>query len=148
MKIIAENKSARFHYDLLNEWKAGIVLTGPEIKSIRSGKVGLKGAYVTMLENAAYLKNAHIAKYPYDQNKNYDPFRDRKLLLSKKELEKIGREVKTKGATVVALAIGLEGRYAKALIALGRGKKLHDKRRSIKEREEKRKVERAVKRIR
>lgn len=145
MKIIHKNKKAYFDYEILQEFTAGIMLTGPEIKSLRSGHVNLKGAYVSIQNDEAFLKNAHISKYPYDQNKDYDPFRIRKLLLNKRELEKIANKLNTQGVTVVPLAVGLEKKYAKLKIALVRGKKKYDKRQTIRERETKRKMDRMIK---
>lgn len=148
MKIIHKNKKAYFDYELLQEFVAGIMLTGPEIKSVRGGHINLKGAYVSIQTGEAFLKSAHISKYPHDQNPDYDPFRVRKLLLNKKEIEKVAAKLNTQGVTIIPLAIGLEGRYAKILISLARGKKKHDKRHSIKEREDKRKLDRLTKNYR
>ena len=145
MKIIHKNKKAYFDYEILQEFTAGIMLTGPEIKSVRGGHVNLKGAYVSIQNGEAFLKNAHISKYAYDSSKDYDPFRIRKLLLNKPELNKIANQLNTQGVTVVPLAVGLEKKYAKLKIALVRGKKKYDKRQTIRERETKRKVDRMIK---
>lgn len=145
MKIIHKNKKAYFDYEILEEYKAGIILLGPEIKSIRSGNVNLKGAYVSLQEGVPMLKNANIARYRYDNNDAYDPFRDRPLLLNKTEYHKIENHLNTQGVTVVPLAIGLEGKYAKLQIGVARGKKQHDKREVIKNREGKRQIDRAMK---
>ncbi len=145
MKIIQKNKKAYFDYEILQEFTAGIMLTGPEIKSVRAGNINLKGSYVSIQGGDAFLKNAHISKYPQDNTKTHEPFRDRKLLLNKRELDKIEAKLNTQGVTVVPLAIGLVGRYAKLQIALVRGKKKHDKREAIKGREQKRKLDRLVK---
>ena len=145
MKIIHKNKKAYFDYEILQEFTAGIMLTGPEIKSIRGGHVNLKGAYVSIQNDEAFLKNAHISKYPYDQNSDYDPFRMRKLLLNKSELNKIANKLNTQGATVIPLAVGLEKKYAKLKIAIARGKKKYDKRQTIKKRETKRQIDRMIK---
>ncbi len=145
MKLINKNKKAYFDYEILQEFTAGIMLTGSEIKSIRAGDINLKGAYVSIDKGEAFLKNAHISKYPHDQSEDYDPFRIRKLLLSKRELHKIENQLNTQGITMVALAIGLAGRFAKLQIGLARGKKKHDKRDSIKGREQKRSLDRLIK---
>jgi SsrA-binding protein len=145
MKIIHKNKKATFDYEILQTFIAGIVLTGPEIKSIRAGHVNLKGSYVSILKGEAYLKNAQITKYGHDNSADYDPFRDRKLLLKKNELHKIEQKLNTQGVTMVALVVGLKGRYAKVEIALARGKKKHDKRETIKGREMKRTMDRLKK---
>ena len=148
MKIIHKNKKAYFDYEILQEFTAGIILTGSEIKSVRAAHVNLKGAYVGIQHGEAFLKNAHISKYAHDSTDTHDPFRDRKLLLNKKEINKIANQLNTQGVTVVALAIGLEGRYAKVQIALARGKKKHDKRETIKGREQKRQMDRLIKNYR
>lgn len=148
MKIIQKNKKAMFDYEILQEYTAGLVLTGSEIKSIRGGHVSLKGAYVSIQGGEAFLKNAHISKYSHDQTEKHDPIRMRKLLLSKREIEKIEAKLKTRGLTMIPLAIGLVGRYAKLKIALARGKKKHDKRETIKGRDQKRTMDRLIKNFR
>ena len=148
LKILAQNKKAYFDYEVLEEFVAGIVLTGPEIKSVRAGHVTLKGSYVSVMGNEAWVKGMNIARYPYDSSSDYEPFRDRKLLLSKKEIEKISKNLKTKGCTVASLAIGLEGSYAKLQIGIVRGRKKEDKRAVIKDRENKRTVDRAIRAFR
>ena len=148
MKLIKKNKKAYFDYEILQEFTAGIILTGPEIKSVRSGNINLKGAYVSIQNGEAFLKNAHISKYPYDQNQEYDPFRIRKLLLNKRELEKTENQLNTQGVSMVALSIGLVGRLAKLQIGLARGKKKHDKRENIKKRDQKRQMDRVMKNYR
>ena len=145
MKIIHKNKKAYFDYEIVEEYKVGIALTGPEIKSIRGGNINLKGAYISIQNEEAFLKNAHIVRYPYDQNPNYDPLRVRKLLLQKKELHKISTQLNNQGVTVTPLFIGLDGRCAKLQIAVVRGKKKHDKRETIKKRDVKRQMDRVVK---
>ena len=144
MKIIQKNKQAYFDYEILDEYKAGIVLTGPEIKSVRLGNINLRGSYVSIYNGAAYLKNANIARYKYCSDETYDPLRERKLLLKENELKKIAGVLNTKGVLVAPLAIGLEGKYAKLQIGLVRGRKKEDKRHVIKEREVKRRIGRAV----
>jgi SsrA-binding protein len=145
MNIISKNKKAYFDYEILSEYTAGIVLTGPEIKSIRAGHVNLKGAYVSVLKGQVFLKHAHISRYSKDANaSSYDPFRERRLLLNKAEIEKIELQFKTKGVTAVPLVIGIEGAYAKVIIGLARGRKKHDKRQVIKARTEERSIARAM----
>lgn len=145
MKLLHKNKKAYFDYEILQEFKAGIMLLGSEIKSVRKGDVNLKGAYISLQNNKPILKGAHISRYAYDTSENYDPFRDRPLLLNQNELEKIQRELNVQGVTLVPLYIGLEGKYAKLQIALVRGKKKHDKRETMKARDSKRQIERALK---
>ena len=95
MKIIQKNKKAYFDYELLQEFTAGLMLLGSEVKSVRAGNVNLKGSYVSIVHGDAVLKGATIARYPYDQNESYEPMRERKLLLSKKELHKIESSLNT-----------------------------------------------------
>jgi len=145
MKLINKNKKAYFDYEILDEYTAGIMLTGAEIKSVRKGNVNLKGSYISIMNGEAFLKNANISKYPHDNSQDYDPFRVRKLLLNKREIDKINSKLNAQGVSVVPLLIGLEGKYAKLQIALVRGKKQHDKREVIKGREDKRKMDRLIK---
>lgn len=145
MKIIHQNKKATFDYEILDKYQAGIILLGSEIKSIRKGNINLKGSYVSIQGSRAFLKGAHVSRYAYDNSPEYDPFRNRELLLRKSELHKITNHLNTQGVTVIPLAIGLEGRYAKLTIGVGRGKKKHDKRETIKKRETKRQIDRAIK---
>ena len=145
MKLIQKNKKAYFDYEILQEFTAGLILTGPEIKSIRKGNINLKGAYITILKDEPILKNAHVSKYQYDSSADFDPIRDRKILLTEKELRKISNSLNTQGVTIVVLAIGLVGKYAKVQIAMARGKKKHDKRETIKGRDQKRSLDRLTK---
>ncbi len=148
MKILQENKKAYFDYEVLEEFVAGIVLTGAEIKSVRAGHVQLKGSYVSMAGGQASIKGMNIAHYKYSVDKEYEPFRDRKLLLNKAEIEKITAKTHAKGFTIAPLAIGLEGAYAKLRIGIVRGRKKEDKREVIKDRENKRTVARAIRTFR
>lgn len=147
MKIIHKNKKAYFDFEILEEMKAGIVLLGAEMKSVRGGDISLKGAYVIINKGEAFVKGMNIRKYSYDQDPNYEPMRERKLLLSKKELENIDRKLNEQGVTIVALFIGLDGKHAKLQIAIARGKKMHDKRQTIKDRDVKREIGRAIKKF-
>ncbi|PIZ74001.1 SsrA-binding protein [Candidatus Peregrinibacteria bacterium CG_4_10_14_0_2_um_filter_43_11] len=146
MKIIHKNKKAYFDYEILEELTAGIVLTGSEVKSVRSGDLSLKGSYVSMQGKDVFLKSVNISRYAYDQSKDYDPLRVRKLLLKQKEIEKIASKLNTQGVTLVPLAIGSKGAYIKVLIAIVRGRKQHDKRQVLKERTMKREADRAIRR--
>lgn len=148
MKIIHKNKKAIFDYEILDKYLAGLILTGPEVKSIRTGHVNLKGSYISINKGELVLKNAHISRYAYDQSENYDPFRERKLLLNKKEINKIETQLNTQGITVIPLVIGLMGRHIKLEIAIAKGKKKHDKRQTMKERDENRRLNRMIKHYR
>lgn len=146
MSVYAKNKKARFDYEILETIEAGLVLTGPEVKSIRTGNIKLTGGFITTHNNEAYLTNAHISKYKYSNIKNYDPERSRKLLLSTKEINYLRGKSQERGLTIVPLSVYTKGRHIKIEIGVARGKKKYDKRRVIKEREQKRETEREIKR--
>lgn len=129
------NRKARFNYFIEKEFEAGIVLTGTEIKSIRKGSANFNDAYVTIKNGEVYIVNMYIAKYEEGNRFNHEERRTRKLLLHKSEIKKIGEELKNTGITVVPLKLYFKGNYAKVLIGIARGKKLYDKRESIKERD-------------
>lgn len=130
-----QNRKARFNYFIDKEIEAGIVLTGTEIKSIRKGSANFNDAYVTIKNGEAYLINMYIAKYDEGNRFNHEERRSRKLLLHKSELKKLGTELQNVGYTLVPLKLYFKGNYAKILIGLARGKKLYDKRETIKKRD-------------
>ena len=145
MKNYAENKKAKFDYDILETLEAGLLLTGQEVKSIRTGQASLKSAYVTLHGNQALLTNAHIPKYKFaGQVKDYDPEHSRPLLLKQKEINYLRGKLEQKGLTIVPLALYNSGRHVKATIAIARGKKQFDKRRTIKKRETDIEIRRAL----
>ena len=135
MKIIATNRRANFEYFLLDKYQAGIVLSGSEVKSIRDGGVSLDDSYVTIKGTNVWLKNAYIKPYKMATQFLLDERRDRKLLLNKKEILKLSRGLKDVGLTIVPLKMYFEGNWLKVEIALAKGKKLYDKRESIKQKE-------------
>jgi SsrA-binding protein len=140
--IDIKNKRASFDYEFLDTCTAGIVLSGTEIKSIRAGKAALADAYCYFVNGELYVKNMHIAEYGWGGFSNHDPRRDRKLLLHRKELQKLFRRHKEKGLTIVATRLFISDRgFAKLVIALARGKKAYDKRASIKEKDLRRATE-------
>lgn len=145
IKVIANNKRARFEYHLLELFEAGIALTGTEIKSIRANQVSLQRSYVQPRGNELFLVEAHIAEYKHGNRENHEPTRPRKLLLHRREINKIIDELNQKGLTVVPVRLYLKNGRAKVEIALARGKKLHDKRSDIADRDSKRQIERALK---
>ncbi len=146
MKILAKNKRAKFDYTISKTYLAGIVLSGQETKSARSGAVSLKGSFVYFSGNEAYLTNATITAYKHaSHTESYDPTRNRKLLLQKKELVELREAVQSTGMTVLPLAMGLERNLIKVEIGLGRGKKAYDKRQSIKKRDMLRDASRDIK---
>ncbi len=146
MTDLCQNKRARFSYEILETFEAGMVLLGSEIKSLRNHGGSIAEAYVTVSSGEAYLKNATIAPYSHGSTFNHEEKRDRKLLLHKYELEKLVVAMQQKGLTIIPLAIYLKKGRAKLKIALARGKKAHDKRSDVKKREQEREIARAMKR--
>jgi len=146
--INIKNRKARFNYEILDTFEAGIKLLGTEIKSIRQGKASLQEAYCYFeSDNRLMVKNMHIAEYDHGNINNHDPLRERLLLLHKRELEKLKAEVEKGNRSLIPLNLYINDRgLAKMKIALGQGKKLHDKRDSIKERDVKREMDRAMRR--
>lgn len=140
IKIIGTNRKANFEYEILNRFEAGIVLLGTEVKSLREGKVNLTDAYGRYQSNELWLVNAHINEYKFGNLNNHDPLRKRKLLMNKKELRKIKAQLEEKGLTLVVTKIYFKNSKIKVEIALGRGKKLYDKRETIKSRDTERKL--------
>lgn len=140
------NKRATFDYEILDTWTAGIVLTGTEIKSLRTGKAGLTDSFCIFDKGELWTKNVYIAEYFYGTYNNHNAHRDRKLLLTRKELRALVQDSKEPGLTIVPLRLFINDKgYAKMEIALCRGKKEFDKRDSIKEKEDRRMMDRAFK---
>jgi SsrA-binding protein len=147
-KSICENRRARFRYHLDETFEAGLALTGSEVKSLRAGKAHLNDAYGRLRGGELWLLKAHIAPYEQANRLNHEPERERKLLLHRREIDRIGSKIRERGYTLVPLRLYFKGGRAKVEVALGRGKKHHDKRQAVAERESKRQVERAMKRTR
>lgn len=145
MKPVAENRKAYHDYFIDETYEAGISLRGTEVKSIREGKLNLKDSYVLLKDSEAFLLNSHISPYSHGNIMNHEPLRTRKLLLNRSEIERLKGKVAQKGYSLVPLKAYFKGPYVKIEIGLARGKKLFDKRESIKEKEAKRQIERAVK---
>ncbi|MFV8755438.1 SsrA-binding protein SmpB [Nannocystaceae bacterium ST9] len=143
-ELLESNRRARHEYEILEELEAGVALQGSEVKSIREGKVSLKEAYCQFKNGELFLLQAHVAEFPQAHARNHPPLRPRKLLLHRKELDHLAEAVAQQGLTIVPLAMYVKGRRVKLQIGLARGKKLHDKRASIKERDEKREMQRAI----
>lgn len=139
MKIVAENRRARFDYEILGTVEAGVILTGPEVKSCRRGSISLAGAYVSFRGDVPVLRHATIAKYPYAADAPHEPERDRVLLLGKREAEKLRSSVAEKGITIVPLAVRA-GKFIKISLGVARGRRKIDKRNVIREREIRRKL--------
>ena len=144
-KVICTNRKVNFEYFILDKFEAGIKLTGTEIKSIRAGKVNINDAYVILRNNKVYIVNMFIAKYDYGNIFNHDELRSRELLLNMSEINKLNTKIKTAGLTVVALKAYFKGGLVKIEIALARGKKLQDKRETIKERDINRSIQKDIK---
>lgn len=145
IKTIATNRKARHDYFLYDTYEAGIVLTGTEIKSVRTGRVNLRDSYVSIRDGQAWLVNVHIAPYSAGSRENPDPRRDRKLLLHRREINRLQSAVQEKGLTIVPLRLYMKDNRAKVEIALARGKKLYDKRAAIEKKETQRRIEREIK---
>lgn len=146
--INIKNKRAKFEYHLLDTFTAGIVLTGTEIKSIRDSKASILEAYCIFDNGEVFIRNMHITAYENGSYYNHKPRGDRKLLLNKKEIQKIEKFLKVKGNTVIPLKIFLSDKgWAKIDIATAQGKKLHDKRQDLKEKDDKRDMDRAMKKF-
>ncbi len=142
-RINIKNKKAYFDYEVIEKYVAGIKLTGTEIKSIRKGKASLVDSYCYFANNELWVTNMRISEYDQGSYNNHDPYRDRKLLLNRKELNKLEKKVREKGLTIVVLRLFInENGLAKLDIGLSRGKKEYDKRESIKEKDIKRDMER------
>lgn len=138
-----KNRQASYEYELLDKWIAGIVLTGTEIKSIREGKVNLQDGYAYFNNGELYVKGVNISPYAQGTHYNHEAARERKLLLKRSELRKLEARTEEKGLTLVPTRLFINDRgFAKLEIALGRGKKMHDKRDSIKERDARRELSR------
>jgi len=146
IKIIASNRRAYHDYSIGESWEAGIALQGTEVKSLRAGKCNLTDGWVDIDEFVATLRDVHISHYSHGNIMNHDEKRPRQLLLKKKEIAKIQRAIEAEGMTCVATKIYLRGQRVKVEIALAKGKKLHDKRESSREREANRSMQRALKR--
>ena len=143
-RTIAENRKARHDFFVEETYEAGVALTGTEIKSLRAGKVNLRDSYAQVKDSEMWLFNVHIAPYDQAGYATHDPTRPRKLLLHRKEINRLAGAITEKGLTIVPLRVYLKNNRAKVEIALARGKKLYDKREAIAERDSRRDVERAL----
>lgn len=145
-KAVATNRKAFHDYFIEEKFEAGIVLQGTEVKSLREGRVNLQDSYATVREGELFLHNCHISPYSHGSIMNHDPTRVRKLLMHKKEINKLMGKIQQKGLTLIPLRIYFSGRgHAKVELGLAKGKKLYDRRETIKAREAGREVERAIK---
>ena len=145
MKVVCQNRKAFHDYHIEDTIEAGIALLGTEVKSLREGKASLKESYVMIKEGEAFLLNCHINPYTHGNRMNHDPLRTRKLLLHKKELNSLAGKATEKGFTLIPLKIYFKDSFAKVEIGLAKGKRLFEKRETIKTREARREIERAMK---
>jgi SsrA-binding protein len=143
-RTIATNRRARHDYHILETIEAGLVLRGTEVKSLRAGQVTFKDAYATVRNDEAWLLGCHISPYSHGSDANHNPERDRKLLLHKREIARLSGKVAERGLTLVPLRMYFKQGRAKLELGLGRGKKLHDKRSALREREVRREMDRAA----
>ena len=144
-KVIATNRKAWHEYHILEKYEGGMVLYGSEVKAIREGKANIKEAYVRFIDNELFAVGMHIGKYSNEGYSTHSPVRDRKLLLHKKELQKIRKMVDEKGKTLIPLSLYLKGGRVKVEFGLAQGKKIWDKRKTKMEKDVKRQVDRAMK---
>jgi SsrA-binding protein len=147
-KLIADNRRARHDYHLLDRFEAGVVLTGTEVKVLRDGKATLQQAYAEVREGEAWLVGLHVPEYTQGNRSNHEPDRARKLLLHRREIDRLYGQVREKGFTLVPTKLYFKDGRVKVELALARGKELHDKRRDIASREAKRQMERELKSVR
>ncbi len=145
MTIFAKNKHAHYDYAIISRFEAGLVLSGQEVKSVKTGHVSLKGAFITVRGNELFLTNAFIPKYRHAGSlTDYDPTRPRKILLHRREIRSLIGKARSAGLTIIPLSVYTKGRYVKVECALARGKKIHDKRETIRKRDTDRSVQRAL----
>jgi SsrA-binding protein len=145
-RIVATNRKARHEYHILDTWEAGLVLRGPEVKSLRDGRVSFQDAFARIEDGEVWLYSLHISPYPQANRENPDPTRTRKLLLRSSEIRKLIGSVEEKGNTLVPLDIYFRRGYAKITLALAKGKNLHDKREKLKKRTQDMEAQRAMQR--
>jgi SsrA-binding protein len=144
IKTVATNRKARHDYLIEETYEAGLVLTGTEIKSVRAGRVSLRDSFAMVKEGELWLMNAHIAPYDQGTYANHEPRRSRKLLMHRREINRIAGKLQEKGFTLVPLRLYLKNNLAKVELGLGRGKKQYDKRAALREKETRREIDRVV----
>jgi len=144
VKIVAQNRTASYNYDLLDRYEAGIVLVGTEVKSLREGKGGLREAYAEVKGGEVWLVNCHIPEYQPGGPRNHDPLRKRKLLLNRREIDKLVVGTQQKGMTIVPLKVYFRDGMAKCELSTAKGKKFHDRREAERRKEAKREADEAI----
>jgi SsrA-binding protein len=145
VKVVCQNRKAYHDYHIEDTVEAGIALLGTEVKSLREGKANLKDSYVLIKEGEAFLLNSHISPYSHGNILNHDPLRTRKLLMHREQIDKLGGKAATKGYTLIPLKVYFKDSFAKVEIGVAKGKRLFEKRETIKEKEARREIERAMK---
>lgn len=143
-KVVARNRKARHEYEVLDTYEAGIALKGPEVKSLRAGSVSFQDAHARIEGGEVWLHNLHISPYEQANRNNVDPLRARRLLLNRAEIRKLAASTDEKGLTLVPLEIYFHRGFAKLQLAVARGKKLHDKRETLKRKQQDREAQRAI----
>ncbi|MBW2259367.1 MAG: SsrA-binding protein SmpB [Deltaproteobacteria bacterium] len=143
IKIVCQNRKARHDYSILDEYEAGLVLLGTEVKSLRLGRANIKDSHAKIRRGEIFLHNMHIGAYPFAAYGNHDPERPRKLLLNKQEIRRLTGKIIERGHTLIPLKIYFKDGKAKVLLALAKGRRKYDKRQAIRNREEKRELDRA-----
>lgn len=143
-KVVATNRQARFNYEILDTFEAGMVLRGSEVKSLRAGHVQLKDSYADIRDGEIWLVNAHISPYSFSDGGGHEPERPRKLLLHRREIDRLFGRIREEGLTLVPTTMYFKEGRAKVELGLGKGKSRHDKRRSIVDRQQKREMDRAT----
>jgi SsrA-binding protein len=145
-KIVCQNRKAQHDYFILDQYEAGMVLLGTEVKSLRLGRANLKDSHADIRSGEVFLDNMHIGAYPFSAHGNHEPMRPRKLLLHKDEIKRLTGKVKEKGQTLIPLKVYFKGGKAKVTLALAKGKRKYDKREAIRKRDERRDMEREKRR--
>ena len=144
-RVIAENRRARHDYEIVERFEAGVELRGSEVKSLRGGTGNIAEAYAQIIEGEAWIQNMHVPEYPQaGPHQNHEPRRKRKLLLKAREIERMRKKVAEKGLTLVPLKLYFSGAWVKIELGIARGRKRHDKRQALKERQDQRDVQRAL----
>lgn len=142
--VVAQNRKARFNFEVVDAFEVGVVLTGTEVKSLRDGKIQLMDAYATVEAGEVWLNHAHIAEYANGTHANHEPTRRRKLLLHRPQIDRLESKVKERGFTLIPLEVYFKEGRAKLMLGLCRGKAVHDKRHAIRERDDKRAAARSL----
>lgn len=143
-QVVAQNRKARHNYEISDTYEAGIVLTGTEVKSLRAGRASLVDGYAEVRDGEVWLRNVHIPEYDQGSWTNHEPRRSRKLLMRRDEISRLIGKTREKGLTLVPMSLYFKDGYAKVELGLGRGKKTHDKRQALVEKQAKREAERAM----